>query len=360
MALRFNLRHKALLFLTLLAAGLTLFLGAGVEKAAGVTLFGVAAAWLIGGLSLWTLWLTFNVLVILAGGCVAALPVRGDWQAYRAAARSYDRAISTLADAVRPLPAPESPRLLIAPWPAGKPLLQAKGPPWEFVPVPNVVGAGNHTVDIWLPRHGAWVGFLADAEPEAIHEAILRRFGEHGASVIFGPPRQLAPGSKPSRLHAPGEAQLWGKHASVQPARFDYVAALLIVEIPASVQAWERSPLPVEENPLNAVPNRPSNGGGPDAWARAEIGFIPRDAASVIVFPRMSGQEALDVIVSKLLLPRPTFSIWASVERHRAYSLSGIAVIVAGLLGLAWFIATSGPAKKSRPGTGGKARANEP
>lgn len=63
-----NRRHKVMLFLTLIAAGLSLVLGAGVAKAGGVALLGMALAWIFGSDSRIVHWLLFGVGIALIAG----------------------------------------------------------------------------------------------------------------------------------------------------------------------------------------------------------------------------------------------------------------------------------------------------
>jgi len=53
-----NRRHKAGLFLVLVATGLSLFFEASAKQTAGIVLLGVAATWLFGSVSLRTLGFT--------------------------------------------------------------------------------------------------------------------------------------------------------------------------------------------------------------------------------------------------------------------------------------------------------------
>lgn len=47
-AIRLNRRHKFILFLTLIATGASLVMGAGLARAAGIAMLGTALAWILG------------------------------------------------------------------------------------------------------------------------------------------------------------------------------------------------------------------------------------------------------------------------------------------------------------------------
>ena len=61
--MKLNWRHKAGLFLTLVAVGCGLFLECSAKQAVGIALLGIAFAWLIGSLTPRTLMVTFAILI---------------------------------------------------------------------------------------------------------------------------------------------------------------------------------------------------------------------------------------------------------------------------------------------------------
>jgi hypothetical protein len=79
-----NRRHKAILFLTLVAAGVSLVLGAGAKQTAGVTLLGVAFAWAFGSNSRIVHW-----LFVASGSALLVAPIGFDWYTARHTAKFY-------------------------------------------------------------------------------------------------------------------------------------------------------------------------------------------------------------------------------------------------------------------------------
>lgn len=79
---RLNRREKVGAFLVLVAVGVSLLLNVTAKQAAGIALLGIAATWLVGGVSLRTL------RAISALACLASLGIlipvaASDWRAYR-------------------------------------------------------------------------------------------------------------------------------------------------------------------------------------------------------------------------------------------------------------------------------------
>jgi hypothetical protein len=79
---RLNRREKAGVFLVLVVVGTGLLLNISVKQAAGIAFLGIAATWLVGGVSLRTL------RAISAAACLAGLGIlisvaASDWRAYR-------------------------------------------------------------------------------------------------------------------------------------------------------------------------------------------------------------------------------------------------------------------------------------
>jgi hypothetical protein len=95
-----NRRHKAGLLLVLAAAGVSLLFEASAKQTAGVILLGLAATWLIGSLSVRTLWLSCSVSLCGVGLLAAGKPILDDWKGFQDWAHGYDRAVSDLRRAV--------------------------------------------------------------------------------------------------------------------------------------------------------------------------------------------------------------------------------------------------------------------
>jgi hypothetical protein len=95
-----NRRHKAVLFLTLVAAGVNLVLGAVAKQTAGVTLLGVAFAWAFGSNSRIVHW-----LFVVSGSALLVGPAGFDWYTdrhttkfYESQVAAFERRIPELAD----------------------------------------------------------------------------------------------------------------------------------------------------------------------------------------------------------------------------------------------------------------------
>lgn len=108
-SLNLNRRHKAGLFLVLVATGLSLFFEASAKQTAGIVVLGVAATWLVGIASLRLLGFMSCSVVCVTGLCVAALPLLKEWNSYLAEAADYDRALVEIGAAVAEATAPPPP-----------------------------------------------------------------------------------------------------------------------------------------------------------------------------------------------------------------------------------------------------------
>jgi hypothetical protein len=85
-----NWRHKAGLFLTLVAMGCGLFLELSTKQAVGIALLGIAFSWLIGSLPTLALATTFTILLCAFGLYVAVAPAWSDWNSTRKPIAEYD------------------------------------------------------------------------------------------------------------------------------------------------------------------------------------------------------------------------------------------------------------------------------
>lgn len=101
-----NRRHKAGLFLVLVASGLSLLFEASVKQTAGIVLLGTAATWLFGSMSLRTLGFASSSLVSIIGLYVAISPILDARYAYLAESESYDFALAEIRTAVASAPRP--------------------------------------------------------------------------------------------------------------------------------------------------------------------------------------------------------------------------------------------------------------
>jgi len=84
-----NRRHKAALFLTLAATGVSLVLGVGAKQTAGVALLGVAFAWAFGSNSRIVHW-----LFVVSGSAVLVAPTGFDWYTDRHTAKFYESQVA--------------------------------------------------------------------------------------------------------------------------------------------------------------------------------------------------------------------------------------------------------------------------
>lgn len=107
LSLTLNRRHRAGLFLVLVAAGLSLFLEASVKQTAGIALLGLAATWLLGSLSIRALGILCSLTVFAVGFSVAAIPVWEDWQTWYGSFKQYTAAIEDLRLAISKAPVME-------------------------------------------------------------------------------------------------------------------------------------------------------------------------------------------------------------------------------------------------------------
>lgn len=98
-----NRRHKAGLFLVLVAAGLSLFFEASAKQTAGIILLGLAAMWFFGSVRPGTLG-----LILASTGCCVGLyfviaPVWKEHQLYRTRVQAYDQVLSDIRHLGRPI-----------------------------------------------------------------------------------------------------------------------------------------------------------------------------------------------------------------------------------------------------------------
>jgi hypothetical protein len=84
-----NRRHKAALFLTLVAVGVSLVLAAGAKQTAGVALLGAAFAWAFGSNSRIVHW-----LFVASGSALLVAPIGFDWYTNRHTAEFYERQVA--------------------------------------------------------------------------------------------------------------------------------------------------------------------------------------------------------------------------------------------------------------------------
>lgn len=104
-----NWRHKAGLFLTLVAVGCGLFLDLSAKQAVGIALLGIAFSWLIGSLSARVLTAAFAIVLCGVGLYLAVYPVWSDRQSTTKSIVEYDVAMDDFQYAIKTAPIPIPP-----------------------------------------------------------------------------------------------------------------------------------------------------------------------------------------------------------------------------------------------------------
>src|SRR5208337_814724 len=95
-----NRRHKAGLFLVLVATGLSLFFEASAKQTAGIVLLGSAATWFFGSVRPRTLGLIILASTACCAGLYLMLPVWEEREFYYVQAAEYDQALLGIREAV--------------------------------------------------------------------------------------------------------------------------------------------------------------------------------------------------------------------------------------------------------------------
>jgi hypothetical protein len=156
-----NRRHKAGLFLILVAAGLSLFFDASAKQTAGIVLLGLAATWFFGSVRPRTLGFILASTVCCVGLYLMIAPVWEEREVCSTRAGAYDQALSDIREAIGKAtvwtvsePPPD-----LVPFTVGSPI-----PKGATVggPVPEVVAAWDEKGNPILPKksskdeHGPW------------------------------------------------------------------------------------------------------------------------------------------------------------------------------------------------------------
>jgi hypothetical protein len=89
-AIRLNRRHKFILFLTLIATGASLVMGAGLARAAGIAMLGTALAWILGLNSRVVHWLFLGVGIVVMTGTAAT-----DAYLHHQSVKEYESEVAT-------------------------------------------------------------------------------------------------------------------------------------------------------------------------------------------------------------------------------------------------------------------------
>jgi hypothetical protein len=273
-----NWRHKAGLFLALTAAGLALLLDLSAKQAAGIALLIIAFAWLIGNLTLRTFGLTSLVLISLLGFYVATAPVWGDWRSFRESANEYDFAIIELHSVV----AKAKPGIDIS---AG------------FVGMEESKGNG---FSLWIPVKSNQIDWEQYAEP--------------ASSAAGHSPAKQKKGIRGKTVPIPKGAQIDTTSA------WTPVPEVRSVELPEAAEKWVRAEQQAFQD-----------------WF-AQHALATTDLILVTFPGNMSDTDIMRAFETKILRPRPTFSLATALGAHLWSLLVGLALFASGLFGCAWML----------------------
>jgi hypothetical protein len=86
---RLNRRHKGVIFIALMGAGVSLVAGASLGNGLGVILLGIAFAWVVG-----SDYRSVHVALLLSGIIAAFAPVLTDWYQHRSKIASYRESVA--------------------------------------------------------------------------------------------------------------------------------------------------------------------------------------------------------------------------------------------------------------------------
>ena len=285
-----NRRHKAGLFLVLIATGLSLLFEASAKQTAGVVLLGLAATWLFGSLSLRTLGIIACLLACASGLFIAAYPVEADWERYQITFREYAFAVSQL-------------RVAIA---------NASTLTWDkvFDPVSEARKRWPRYRDL---DEALILKGLND--PQRFRAAFPDYGGLPQQIVIYDPQGQRG------LLPLTGVVDALEKGYKLLKYDRQGPGPIKTVNIPESARKWER---PQPE--------------GSD-WV---------DVTALFAFEK-SDEDILREFKTKILRPQPSFSIKATVASNRTRVVEGGSLLFFGMLGsvfLIWKRRKAGTAKR--------------
>jgi hypothetical protein len=282
-SLNLNRRHKAVLFLVLVAAGISLVAEASAKQTSGVVLLGLAAAWLLGSLRLRVLWLLSSLIACAAGIFTAGQPVLDDWESFPSSVQDYDRSILDLRDAVARSIAAKPTKFDWSKYRVRPDDVTKDAPPTLPADFFQKEKRSSDMPEGWEVIPPPPAGFVLEEERSLQQDW----FAEN------------APGNVQIQVQTKGKKRT----EEVDPQdRVD----VHMVEIPGTTHRWVR----------------------PDLGTRTSVSF-PAD---------VDEEELIGAIQNQLLQPRPKFSIGDSLIAHRFYSLIGLAFLTAGLFSLGWYV----------------------
>ena len=310
-----NRRHKAGLFLVLVATGLSLFFEASAKQTAGIVLLGVAATWLFGSVSLRTLGFTACSLACAVGLLIAVVPLYQRWTSTIASGEEHDFAFSQIRQAVASAPVilPPPPGFMIEGFPPGaivKPLTTSP----DTLPADFFEKTGS-------PEKMTRSEFAAcikqrypeyrDMEDAELVRRVLGKYPEYMG--------QLQKESAKKQISIPAKGFV------VEPQ------SQRSVVFPAAAEKWLR----------------------PDGVIAVWV-HVLKGTNVTVPFPGDASAEAIMAeFQTKHLLPRPTYSIAAAISANRGTVLSGVVLFALGLLGFAGMLWRERKAKQMATGLPG-------
>lgn len=269
-----NRRHKAGLFLVLVAIGLSLFFEASAKQTAGILLLGSAATWFLGSVRPRTLGLIILASTASCAGLYLMLPVWGEREFFYVQAAEYDQALLGVREAV----------------------------------AEAFVVANGDEIRFQSPTTGA----IRLVPREHWDEALKRGYKPTTHSVMYSPDGQrgMVPNAeRAAKLRAGFTDQPTVPPPDTLPPDF-FDQRRRTVRIPEIAHKWQRR-----------TPEAPE-------WVAIEE-FFPAD---------MSDQDIIREFQTRILLPRPAFSFRAAIRSHLLSSVVGSLLFLLGLLGWMLFV----------------------
>ncbi len=296
----FNRRHKVGLLLVLAGSGLALIFDASAKQTLGLVLLGRACTWLLAALSLGTLRVMLCLLLVLIGFSLASVPVLKDWGSFRASLMDYDAAIAELRQGIAETPF-NMPRS------------------WTPDNLKGFMALNPHEQIQYLNDTDPEFRFLSSAD-QAGYVDYLKNLSSRSVSDPWDEAAAERARTLPAGFFDKSVTDQFAYLSRVDPdfakatatdqqGYVDYLrkSSSRTVKIPESVQRWA----------LND-----------GEW----IDFIPE-------FPtKMTTDEIVQSIKTKELRPQPTFSLWGSITAHKGSFISGVVLVVLGLIGCAWIV----------------------
>lgn len=196
LVLHLNRRHKTALFLTLLAAGTSLLMGADMKQAGGIVLLGVAFAWALGSSNriVHAMFITIGLFLVVA-------PFVFDWYAQRERAAAYQQEVADFEERIpemaRSYPIVDPQNLAAAP--TGLMLSRAELAHQIKIKFPAYKKLSDKAaVDAFLRKYPMWETILVDSDtgPSQTSPSWWNDAFSAGVNVAALPASQL-PGTPP-------------------------------------------------------------------------------------------------------------------------------------------------------------------